>query len=65
MFNPQSLNRYSYVTNNPVNFVDPDGFFHRHKKSGNFFSRFFGFILRLVFPIVAFANPGPVAWEGF
>jgi len=25
LFNPQSLNRYSYVVNNPVKFVDPTG----------------------------------------
>ncbi|PYN56685.1 MAG: hypothetical protein DMD94_06785 [Candidatus Rokuibacteriota bacterium] len=25
--NPQALNRYSYVVNNPVNLVDPSGFF--------------------------------------
>ncbi len=26
-YNPQSLNRYSYVLNNPLNYVDPDGHF--------------------------------------
>jgi RHS repeat-associated protein len=51
MFNPQSLNRYAYVNNNPVNYVDPSGYFHRHKinKSSGFFGTIFdaiiGFIL--------------------
>ena len=31
--NPQSLNRYSYVNNNPINFSDPSG--HRECASGN------------------------------
>ncbi|MBI4528352.1 MAG: hypothetical protein HY695_31545, partial [Deltaproteobacteria bacterium] len=31
---PQNLNRYSYVVNNPQNYIDPDGYFHRHKKPG-------------------------------
>ena len=26
LYNPQSLNRYSYVTNRPVNFNDPTGY---------------------------------------
>ena len=43
LFEPQNLNRYSYVINNPQNYIDPDGYFHRHKiKKGGFFSRFFG-----------------------
>jgi RHS repeat-associated protein len=27
--NPQNLNRYAYVVNNPVNFIDPSGFFFK------------------------------------
>jgi RHS repeat-associated protein len=34
--NPQSLNRYSYVENDPVNHTDPSGF----KKKKSWFSRF-------------------------
>ncbi|MBI4488708.1 MAG: hypothetical protein HY694_06450, partial [Deltaproteobacteria bacterium] len=32
---PQNLNRYSYVGNNPVNYIDPSGF--KKKKKGGFF----------------------------
>jgi RHS repeat-associated protein len=28
-YDPQNLNRYSYVVNSPQNYVDPDGYFHR------------------------------------
>src|SRR5207249_8990793 len=31
--NPQALNRYSYVVNNPVNLVDPSGFFFEQLRS--------------------------------
>jgi RHS repeat-associated protein len=49
---PQNLNRYSYVVNNPQNYIDPDGYFHRHKKKkGGFFSRFFG-IFSIIIGIV-------------
>jgi len=43
-YDPQNLNRYSYVINNPQNYIDPDGYFHRHKKksSGGFWSIFSG-----------------------
>ncbi|MBK8129277.1 MAG: RHS repeat-associated core domain-containing protein [bacterium] len=32
--NPQSLNRYSYVLNSPVNFTDPTGHFCVNRNSG-------------------------------
>jgi len=28
VYNPQSLNRYSYVLNNPFRYVDPTGYYH-------------------------------------
>jgi len=37
---PQSLNRYSYVRNNPVNLVDPTGY--------SFWSKFFGAVAAVV-----------------
>jgi len=51
MFDPQSLNRYSYVINNPQNYIDPSGYFHRHKikKSSGFFGSIFGAIFGFIF----------------
>jgi hypothetical protein len=46
--NPQSLNRYSYVGNNPVNLTDPSG----HSWLSKFFHRAMEPVLRVVVPIV-------------
>jgi RHS repeat-associated protein len=46
IFDPQNLNRYSYVVNNPQNYIDPDGYFHKvKKKKGGFFKKFFSGLL--------------------
>jgi hypothetical protein len=65
--NPQNLNRYSYVVNNPVNAVDPSGYFHRHKKKGGFFGTIFGGIFGFVFggPVGAFAGASLGALSDF
>ena len=63
-YDPQNLNRYSYVVNNPQNYTDPDGYFHQVKKpkKPGFFKRFFGYIIgALVFlatgdPTLAFIS---------
>ena len=46
-YDPQNLNRFSYVINNPQNYIDPDGYFHqvKKKKKPGFSKRFFGGIL--------------------
>jgi len=55
--NPQSLNRYSYVLNNPVNLIDPSGYFFGFL--GRLFKRIFEFhrkygweVFRVLAPIV-------------
>ena len=58
-FDPQNLNRYSYVVNNPQNYIDPDGYFHRHKVKrrsflGFFLGSFFGAIIGITTGIPAF-----------
>ncbi len=35
LFDPRMLNRYSYVRNNPLNFVDPDGYEPSKNRLGN------------------------------
>jgi RHS repeat-associated protein len=47
---PQNLNRYSYVLNNPQNLVDPDGYFHKVKKP-SFFKRFIGVFVGAVLSV--------------
>ncbi len=48
MGNPQSLNRYSYVLNNPLSFVDPSGYFSLKK----FFKKFFKPLLAIAVAIL-------------
>ncbi len=54
-FDPQNLNRYSYVINNPQNYVDPDGYFHQpKKKKGGFFKSWLGTIIGAIVTIVTY-----------
>jgi RHS repeat-associated protein len=41
---PQNLNRYSYVENDPINYTDPSGYFYNSAKNsgGGFFGSIFG-----------------------
>ena len=45
---PQTLNRYSYVRNNPVNFVDPSGY--------NFWKKLFQFIAKVAATVAVAAT---------
>ncbi|MCP4371085.1 MAG: hypothetical protein GY797_23665 [Deltaproteobacteria bacterium] len=58
-YNPQSLNRYSYVMNNPLSIIDPSGLFSLWdifvpiEKSFNEFSRFYKRNRHIIIPVVA------------
>ncbi len=58
-FDPQNLNRYSYVLNSPQNYTDPSGYFHRHKKKGGFFNSIFGKIFSVILDFVSIATGLP------
>jgi len=47
-YDPQSLNRYSYCRNNPINYVDPTG----HSWFSKFFKKFGGAIASVAFTFV-------------
>ena len=60
--NPQALNRYSYVVNNPIKYIDPSGH--------GFFSKIWKSIKKVIKPVVAvvvaaavFATVGPAAYS--
>ncbi len=66
----QSLNRYSYVLNNPLSIVDPSGFFFKKlfkaigkafKKIGNFIKKYWKTILSTVVGVVLSAITGGLA----
>lgn len=54
-FNPQSLNRYSYCDNNPLNYVDPTG----HWSWRSFWNSFFGAVLGAIVSIVTYGMGAP------
>ena len=61
--NTQSLNRYSYVLNRPMNFTDPSGYLFKHM--GSWWSRN-GWIVKGIVGIAigvatAFTGSGPLA----
>ncbi len=51
-YDPQSLNRYSYCRNNPLNYVDPSG----HSWFKKFFGKILGFVAGVVGTILSGGN---------
>src|SRR5690606_13868382 len=49
-YDSQNLNRFTYVLNNPQNYIDPSGYFHRGKKS-SFWKSFGGIIVGAIISI--------------
>jgi len=62
--NPQGWNRYSYVGNNPLTFIDPNGydfFDDVFGAIGNFFSDVFNTVVGAVNSVVNFIQNNPIA----
>lgn len=58
----QSLNRYSYVMNNPLSLVDPSGYSwlsKAFKSIGNFFKKYWREIVAVVVTVVSMGTLGP------
>ena len=59
-YDPQNLNRYSYVINNPPNYIDPDGYFHQiKKKKPSFWKRFGGGLLGAFITLITWGAGAP------
>jgi RHS repeat-associated protein len=62
---PQNLNRYSYVDNDPINYTDPSGYFYMSKSGagggllGSFLGSMFGALISIVtgIPVFEFLEP--------
>lgn len=64
-YEPQNLNRYSYVVNNPQNHTDPSGYFHKIvKKKPSFWSRFGGFFIGAIVGILSGGAGMPAVLAG-
>jgi RHS repeat-associated protein len=59
MSNPQRLNRYAYVLNDPINYLDPDGMSEVYYNNENRWSPFWDYLWKAyVAPILTRAGPG-------
>jgi RHS repeat-associated protein len=55
---PQNLNRYSYVNNDPINYTDPSGYFYMGKGIADGPGGSSGIFMRVLGGIVGFLNGG-------